>query len=89
MSVSKIRSTLAGIMMVAAAGTVQAGEPETKVAPDVAGIMTGICTANAALLETLGNNADPNLREAYKAENAGYARQITQSGFNAGPCNTL
>ncbi len=88
MSVSKIRSTLAGIMLAAAAGAAQAGEPEV-LAPDVAGMMTGICTANAAVLETLGDNADPKLRAAYKAENAGYARQITQSGFNAGPCNTL
>lgn len=86
MSVSKIRSTLSGIMMVAAAGAAAQAEELQTVAPDVAGMMTEICTANAAVLETLGENADPKLREAYKAENAQYARDIARAGFNAAPC---
>lgn len=87
MSVSKIRSTLTGIMMVAAAGTAQAAEPET-IAPDVAGMMQMICIANNAVLEALGDTASPGLREAYAIENASYAHKIKQAGFNNGPCVT-
>ena len=91
---SALRSTLAGILMVAAgAATATVTEPQgaepVEIAPDIAAAMTGICTANAALLETLGENAGEKLRAAYKQENASYARRIDAAGFNSGPCATL
>lgn len=54
-------------------------------------MMTGICTANAALLETFGENAPEKLREAYQTENASYAEQIREAGFktSAKACMTL
>ncbi len=91
MSTSAIRSTLAGIMMAATAAAGAQAQESAKVEPDQIAMMTGICTANATVLQTLGDNADKGLREAYQAENASYAEQIRKAGFktSAEACLTL
>ncbi len=88
MSASAIRSTLAGILMVATATGANAQEQQPVEISDVPTI-TALCAENKSVLENFGFAADSDLAKHYGTVNASYAQRLEAAGVNPAPCQNL